>query len=87
MEFMLCSPILSPIEASSTAGSALARFGPIVAKNVLNLLAMIDVSDISSPLHSKCLGNSFGHIFLFITVFKTFHVLFASPLFATNNEE
>ena len=33
------------MEAPSTAGSALARFGPIVAKNVVNLLAMIDVSD------------------------------------------
>ena len=71
----------------SRDGSTLARFGPIVAKHVLHLLAMIDVSDISSPLHSKCLGNSFGHIFLFITVFKIVHVLFASPLFATNNEE
>ena len=36
-------PHIAPIEAPSTAGSALARFDPIVAKNVLNLLAMIDV--------------------------------------------
>ena len=50
------------------------------SKECIKFVAMIDVSDISSPLHSKCLDNSSGHIFLFITVFKTFHVLFASPL-------
>ena len=59
-------PIYSPIEAPSTAGIALARFDPIVAKNVLHVLAMIGVSDISSPLHSKCLGNSFGYIHFLI---------------------
>ena len=80
-------PHIIAYRSTSTAGSALAIFGPIVAKNVLHLLAMIDVSDISSPLHYACFDNSFGQIVLFITAFKTFHVLSASPLFATNNEE
>ena len=76
--------MLPHIEAPSIAGSAVARFGPIVVKNVLNLLAMIDVSH-------HCIQNALvihlDTFSYFVTVFKTFHLLFASPLFATNNEE
>ena len=45
----------------STVGGALARLGPMVEKNVLNSFAMVNLSDISSPLHSNCFGKSFGH--------------------------
>ena len=40
------------------------KIGPYGGKKIINSFAMVNLSDISSPLHSNCFGKSFGHLLI-----------------------